>query len=217
MPIEEIDKYSNLIHSLTHYFEGYKYKEDLYQVGVIGLIEAYKNFNPDIGVKFSTYAYSYILGKMKKLVREDKGIKISRNITKLNFVIEKAKNILSQKLYREPSVKELSEFLSIEEEDIVDCLKTINIMQSLDEPINNDGKDITLYDMVSDNSMDLNMLIAFKEELNKLTPFERELINKRYIDDLSQSEVAGLLGLTQVKVSREEQKIKKKIKEKLCA
>ncbi|MBP3461440.1 MAG: sigma-70 family RNA polymerase sigma factor [Bacilli bacterium] len=215
MPIEEIQKYNNLIYSITHYFEGYKNKEDLYQVGIIGLINAYKKFDPNIGVKFSTYAYSYILGEMKKLIREDKGIKISRDITKLNYKIEKAKSILSQKLCREPSIKDLSQFLEVEEEDIVDSLKTVNIVQSIDEPINCDGKEMTLHDKISDNSIDLNTLIAFKEELNKLTPFERELINKRYMDDLSQSEVASIMGLSQVKVSREEQKIKRKIKEKL--
>ena len=76
MTNEQIEEYSNLIHSLTHYFEGYKSKEDLYQVGIIGLITAYQKFDPTLNVKFSTYAYPYILGEMKKLVREDKSIKI---------------------------------------------------------------------------------------------------------------------------------------------
>lgn len=217
MTEEQIYKYSNLIHSLTHYFEGYKNKEDLYQAGIIGLIEAYNKFDDSYNVKFSTYAYKYILGEMKKLVREDKGIKISRNITKLNYQIEKAKIILTQKLCREPNISELSSFLEVEEYEIVEALKTINVMQSIDEPINSEGKEVTLHDIVSDNSMDLNTLIALKEELNNLTPFEREIINKRYMDDLSQSEVANILGLTQVKVSREEAKIKKKIKMKLIA
>lgn len=215
MPIEEIEKYSNLIHSMTHYFEGYKSKEDLYQAGIIGLIEAYNRFNPSLGTKFSTYAYTYILGEMKKLVREDKNIKISRNITRLNIQIEKARGYLVQRLCRPPSIKELAEFLELKEEDISECMKVIGIMQSLDEPINNEGKELTLYDMVSDNSMDLNTLIALKEELNKLNSFEKTIIEKRYMEDLSQSEVANLLGLSQVKVSREEQKIKKKIKENM--
>lgn len=215
MPIEEIEKYNNLVYSITHYFENYKNKEDLYQAGIIGLIKAYKKFDPNINVKFSTYAYSYILGEMRKLMREDKGIKISRDITRLNYQIEKAKSILSQRLCRNPSVKDLSEFLEVEESDIVEALKTVGVMQSIDETINSDGKEMTLHDKISDNSMDLNTLIAFKEELNKLTPFEKEILNKRYMDDLSQSEVASIMGLSQVKVSREEQKIKKKIKERL--
>lgn len=217
MTKEEIDKYSNLIYSITHYFEGYKNKEDLYQAGIIGLIEAYNKFDESYNVKFSTYAYKYILGEMRKLVREDKGIKISRNITKLNYQIEKAKMILYQKLYREPTIKELSNFLEVDEEEIIEALKTVNMLQSIDDPINSEGKEITLHDMISDNSMDLNTLIAFKEELNNLTPFEKEIINKRYLEDLSQSEVANMLGLTQVKISREEAKIKQKIKERLVA
>ena len=215
MPIEEIEKYNNLVYSITHYFENYKNKEDLYQAGIIGLIKAYKKFDPNINVKFSTYAYSYILGEMRKLMREDKGIKISRDITRLNYQIEKAKSNLSQRLCRNPSVKDLSEFLEVEESDIVEALKTVGVMQSIDETINSDGKEMTLHDKISDNSMDLNTLIAFKVELNKLTPFEKEILNKRYMDDLSQSEVASIMGLSQVKVSREEQKIKKKIKERL--
>lgn len=217
MTNEEIEEYSNLIHSLTHYFEGYKNKEDLYQAGIIGLLEAHKHFNSDYNTKFSTYAYTYILGEMKKLVREDKGIKISRNITKLNLKIEKAKILLTQRLMRIPSSREIADFLELEEKDIIECQKTINIMQSLDEPINSEGKELTLYDTISDNSMDLTTLIALKQELNNLTEEEKLIINNRYINDLSQSEVASLLGISQVKVSREEKKIKQKIKSKLAS
>lgn len=217
MPIEEIEKYSNLIHSLTHYFEGYKSKEDLYQVGIIGLIEAYNNYDVSKDAKFSTYAYFYIFGEMKRLVREDKGIKISRDITKRHLKIEKANCLLSQQLCRNPNPKEIADFLFITEEEVIECMKVVGIMQSLDEPINNEGKEMTLYDMVSDNSMDLNMLIALKEELNNLTPFERKIIEKRYMEDLSQNEVASIMGLSQVKVSREEQKIKQKIRNNLAA
>ena len=216
MTNEQIEEYSNLIHSSTHYFEGYKSKEDLFQVGIIGLIEAYNRFDERFGAKFSTYAYPYILGEMKKLVREDRGIKISRNITKLNIQIEKAKLILVQKLLREPTINELSYFLEIEEDKIIEALKTINILQSLDEPITKDGKELTFHDTISDNKMDLDILLAFKHELNSLSSFEKELINKRYIEDLTQSEVAREFGITQVKVSRSEQKIKEKIKNNLA-
>lgn len=217
MSNEDIEKYSNLIYSLTHYFEGYKNKEDLYQVGIIGLIEAYQKFDSSYNVKFSTYAYPYILGEMKKLVREDKGIKISRSITNLNNKIEKAKSILAQQLNKEPSTYELANFLEVDELEIIEALKTINIMQSIDEPVNSEGKEMTLHEIIGDNSVDLDTLIALKQELNNLTPYERNIINKRYIEDLSQSEVADILGITQVKVSREEAKIKRKIKENMAA
>lgn len=216
MTEEEINEYSNLIHSITHYFSGYKNKDDLYQAGIIGLLEAYKHYDNTYNTKFSTYAYTYIYGEMSKLVREDKNIKIGRNIIKLKSSIEKAKNILEQKLYREPTIDELSLFLEIPKEEIEYAINTITTT-SIDEPINNEGKEITYHDIISDNSIDLNTLIALKQEIEELTPFEKEIINRRYLENLSQSEVAEILGITQVKVSREESKIKKKIKQNLVA
>ena len=153
---------------------------------------------------------------MSKLVREDKNIKIGRNIIKLKNSIEKAKCILEQRLYKEPTIKELSLFLEIDEKEIEYALSITNTT-SIDEVINSEGKEITYHDIISDNSIDLNTLIAFKQELSSLTPLEQEIISKRYLDNLSQSEVADILGLTQVKVSREESKIKKKIKNNLVA
>lgn len=135
MTNEQIMEYKNYIMSLTKYFEGYKNKEDLFQVGCIGLMNAYSKFDPSYGVKFSTYAYSHILGEMKKLVRTDKGIKISRDITKLKLKIEKANILLSQKLMRMPTIKELSEFLDVDENLITDSIATTNIIQSIDEPL----------------------------------------------------------------------------------
>lgn len=216
MKEEEINNYSNLIYSITHYFQNYKNKEDLYQAGIIGLLEAYKHYDSNYNTKFSTYAYTYIYGEMSKLVREDKNIKIGRNIIKLKNSIEKAKSILEQKLYREPTINELSLFLEIDEEEIEKALNIVSTT-SIDEPINSEGKEITYHDIISDNSIDLNTLIALKQELSELTPLEKEIINKRYMENLSQNEVANILGITQVKVSREESKIKKKIKQNLVA
>lgn len=216
MTNEEIEQYSNLIHSLTHYFEGYKNKEDLYQAGITGLLEAYQHYDKNYNTKFSTYAYSYIYGEMSKLVREDKNIKIGRNIIKIKNSIEKAKTLLEQKLYREPTIKEISLFLEISEEQIENALSIVNTT-SIDEVLNEEGKEITYHDIISDKSMDLDTLVALKEELSSLTPLQKEIIYKRYLDNLSQSEVAKILGLTQVKVSREETKIKTKIKSNLVA
>lgn len=217
MTEQDLDKYSNLIHSLTHYFEGYKNKEDLYQAGITGLLLAYQKYDDSYNTKFSTYAYPYIFGEMSKLVREDKNIKISRNVIRLKNSVEKAKNILNQKLYREPTIYELSDFLDISVNDIEEALTINGNTSSIDEPINNEGKEITYHDLISDNSMDLNTLIALKQELDSLTPFQKELIERRYLDNQSQSEVADVFGITQVKVSREETKIKQKIKYNLVA
>ncbi|MBQ9181401.1 MAG: sigma-70 family RNA polymerase sigma factor [Bacilli bacterium] len=206
---EVINNHKNLIYKLAHYFEKYTNKEDLFQVGCIGLIEAYKRYDKNVGAKFSTYAYPYILGEMKRYIREDKGIKISRNITKLNLKIEKARIILSQKLMRNPSTFELSQFLEIDEYLIIEALNTTNPVQSLDDELN----DMCLYDTISiKERVDKDDLIELKNQLKNLNVEEQKLINYRYLEDYTQSETAKKLGMSQVQVSRFEQKVLKKLK-----
>jgi len=208
----------NLIYSITKYFESYSNKEDLFQAGCVGMIMAYKNYDSSMNVKFTTYAYPYILGEMKKLVREDKGIKINRSIQRLNLKIEKANIILSQKLMREPKIYELSEFLEIPEELIVEALNSTKTIYSIDQPITTDGKDLTLIDMIGQTeNLEKEDLILLKDELNKLNPMEKKLINNRYMHDLTQDQTAKALGITQVQVSRHEQKVLTKLKSKLTA
>ncbi len=206
----------NLIYSITRYFEKYSNKEDLFQAGCIGIIMAYKNYNPDMNVKFTTYAYPYILGEMKKLVREDKTVKVSRSIQLLNLKIEKANILLTQKLMRTPTILELSDFLEIPIHMIEEAINSSKPIYSIDEPLNDEGKELTLQDTIGkmDNIDDLLLL---KEELSKLNPFEQELISKRYMDDLTQQQTAYELGISQVQVSRGEQKILTKLKSKLVA
>ncbi len=210
-------EYSKLIYSITRYFEGYKHKEDLYQAGCLGLMMAYQNYDESYGVKFSTYAYSYILGEMKKLVREDKGIKISKNLIKLNMQIEHVRFELAQRLMREPSLLEISEFLNIDIGELEEAMQVIQSLASIDAPVASLGKEMTLSDVIPSNEMDLDTLIAFKEELQNLTPFERKLLESRYIASKSQTEVASEFGMNQVQVSRFEKKIKEKIKTRLVA
>ncbi|HHW68982.1 MAG TPA: sigma-70 family RNA polymerase sigma factor [Tenericutes bacterium] len=208
----------NLIYSISHYFNYYNSKEDLFQAGVIGLINAYKNYKPDVGTKFTTYAYPYILGEMKKLVREDKSVKVSRDIIKLNLKIEKATLLLTQKLMRQPSYYEISEYLDIPICYIEEAIRSTYPVESFDNAIYTDDKEITLYDVISDtNSMDIDTLIALKEELNSLNVQEKMLIENRYLKDLTQSETAKKLGITQVQVSRQESKVLSKLKDKLAS
>ncbi len=208
----------NMIYKITHYFEKYASKEDLFQVGCIGLIKAYKKYDESFGAKFTTYAYPYILGEIRKYVREDKGIKISRDISKLNLKIEKATILLTQKLMREPSLKEISEYLQIPEYYIVESLKSINTIESIDKPINDESsKEITLQDTISNEKKDIDELIMLRDAINNLDEIEKELLEKRYNDDFTQTETAQLLGMSQVQVSRCEAKIYKKLREKLVA
>ena len=203
-----IEQNKNLIYKITTLFNGYSNKEDLFQVGCIGLINAYKKYDEVFNTKFSTYAYPYILGEISSYVKKDKGIKVSREISRLNSMIERASVLLTQKLMREPSISELASYLEIDEFLVVEALKARYPIMSTDSVINDEGRDITLLDTIPDiNSMDMNTLIALKDELLKLNSFDRELINERYVQNLTQSEVASNLGISQVQVSRKEQKV----------
>ena len=195
-------EYEKLIYSVMKIFRNYPNKEDLFQVGCIGLINAYNNYNSSINAKFSTYAYSYILGEMKKLVREDKGIKISRNISKLYTQIEKANMYLTQKLMRTPTIKEIAYLLQIDEYLLVEALNSTNSLLDID-------------DIQIDNTNDYSNNIMLKEELSKLSMEELDLINKRYMQDMTQNEVADILGISQVQVSRKEHKVLEKLKTRL--
>ena len=199
-----IIEYEKLIYAVMKYFKNYSNKEDLFQVGCIGLIKAYNNFNSNIDVKFSTYAYSYILGEMKKLVREDRGIKISRNISKLYSQIDKTIGYLSQKLMRTPTLQEIGDFLEIDEYLIVEALNSASILVDIDN-------------IQINNSVDEYSNILLKEQLNKLSSEELDIITKRYMNDMTQVEVANSLGLTQVQVSRKEHKVLEKLKKQLIA
>ncbi len=200
-------EHKSFIYGLTKYFENYSSKEDLFQAGAIGLIDAYNRYNPDLGVKFTTYAYSYIIGEMRKCIRLDKPLKVGRKITKLNLQIEKASLLLSQRLMRKPTSKEISDFLEIPEYFIEEAMISRNKIQSIDEPVYTDGKPMSLHETIPSKNADINTLLALKEELTSLEEPEKSIMINRYLNDLTQSETAKLLGLNQVQVSRKEQKV----------
>lgn len=195
--------YEKLIYSIMKYFKDYPNKDDLYQVGCIGLINAYNNYNSTYNCKFSTYAYQYILGEMRKIVREDKGIKISRNISRLYQEIEFTSNYLEQRYMRKPTTKEIADVLSIDEYLVIEAINSTNTLLDIDE----------VYDNNFHSSND--EVFMLKEELKKLSSQELDLISKRYMEDLTQKEVATLLGMSQVQVSRKEHKVLEKLKKQL--
>ena len=191
---------------------GKKYdKEDLYQVGMVGLLEAKKHFCSDCDVKFSTFAYYYILGEITKYIRESKSIKLSKDMVKLNRSISHAKEVMEQSLGRTPSTEELSKFLEIPEEKINEVLVATQETESLDYE-NNLGE--SLYNFVAKtNSIDT--LLDLKDELNNLSTDERDLIRFRYYEDLTQTELSKRTGISQVQISRKENKILNKLKSRL--
>jgi RNA polymerase sporulation-specific sigma factor len=210
--VEQVINNDKMIWHIVNMFPWYKDSEDLYNIGVIGLKKACDNFDETKNVKFSTYAFPYILGEIKKYIREDKPLKMSRDIQRLASKIEEAKAFLSQQLMREATLSELSLYLEIEEDTLRDALSMNNIV-SLDEPIATDGKELTLYDSLpKEENVDLLDLLALKEEIEKLNSHEKKILYNRYYNDLTQAETASLLGITQVQVSREEQRIYEKLR-----
>lgn len=206
---------SNLIYMIINrFFKGYDI-EDLYQVGVIGVIKAYKNYKDNKNVKFSTYAYKYIYGEIYTYVNNNKAFKTSKDLITLYKKICEAKNILSQKLMKEPSILELSIFLEMDERIINNTLIAMDRIDSLDKVLFEGEKNIMIYDTIRDNKDYYNLdYIVLTDEINNLPSPDREIIYLRYYEDRTQNEVAKMLGLNQVGVSRIESKTLKKIRNK---
>ena len=195
----------NLIYSIASKFKGDK--EDLFQVGCLGLINAYKKYNPNYNTKFTTYAYPFIMGEMYKFVLSDKNIKLSPEIVKLNLAIKKAEDYLTQKYKREPTDFEIATFLEI---PVYKLIETRNCYQTLS--LDDDTNETNLYDYISSDNITKDELILLRDALNKLESKEKELIVKRYFYNKTQQEIANELGINQVKVSREEGKVLTKLK-----
>lgn len=200
-----------IINKYTSYYEF----DDLYQVSIIGMIKAYQNFDESKGVKFTTYAYRYILSEVLLFINNNRPIRVSREYQKLYKKILEARTILTQKLMKEPTNYELSLFLEIDETLINDIMIYQEKVKSLDEVIMDDGKHVTLLDQISANNIK-EEYTYLHDSLASLESHELELINLRYFKGLTQSEIAHFWGENQVKISRNEQKILKKIKNNLC-
>ena len=215
--IDLIKDNKKLICSIINKYTKYYEFDDLYQVSVIGIIKAYNNYNDNSNAKFTTYAYKYILSEVVNYVNNSKTIKTSREYNRLYKKILEAKNILTQKLMKEPSNSELSLFLELDINIIEDVLTLKNSVKSLDEAVNEDGKTLTLLDSLSLEGSSINLdHILVKELLKNLTEEEFQLINLRYFQDKTQTETAKYLNTNQVQVSRNETKILKKLKKSAC-
>ena len=209
-----------LVSSLSKKFlnRGYEY-EDIFQLGCIGLVKSIKNFDPAFKVKFSTYAVPMIIGEIKRFLRDDGMIKVSRNTKSLARKIYFDKEELTRRLDREPTIEELSEFCEIEKEDIVFAIESASSLQYLHDTIHqDDGAPVLLIDKLSEKSADdTDMIdkIALKEALRSLDDKSRQIIMLRYFKDKTQVQVAKMLGISQVQVSRIEKKVLYSMREKL--
>lgn len=212
--LDQVIENENLVYSIINKYGGYYDRDDLYQVGMIGLINASKNFKEGVGVKFSTYAYTYVLGEITKYMREDRDIKVSRDVIKLKQSISKAKDHLRQKLLREPTNLELSLILEIEEDRISEIEAITAEVKSLDYSYTDD--DMNLYHSIKVEDKETNSsILDLRESIKGLNKEEQQLIYSRYYCDLTQRETSEELGISQVQVSRKETKILQKLKNQL--
>ena len=178
---------------------------------MVGLINAYHNFDSSQGTKFSTYAYYYVLGEVRKFVREAGLVKVSSDLVKLNQSIEKVREVMSQRLGREPTTTEISLFLEVDEEKIeearVAALDVRSLDYSVDEELPEFYNSVAAFD--TETTPDI---LDLRSEIAKLPEEEKSLIIARYYEDMTQSEASRELGISQVQVSRKEGKILEKLR-----
>lgn len=206
-----------LIKSIVKRFlnRGYEY-EDLFQLGSIGLLKAIKNFDPGYGVRFSTYAVPMIAGEIKRFLRDDGMIKVSRSLKELHGKVRHTKDRLTKENGREPTLSEISAELGVPSEDIVMALDASATPEYLYDTIHqDDGSPIYLIDKIvaeEDKSGEMLDILTIKEMIRKLKPRERQIIIMRYFQDKTQTYVARKLGISQVQVSRIEKRILDKMR-----
>ncbi|HEX9062397.1 MAG TPA: RNA polymerase sporulation sigma factor SigF [Clostridia bacterium] len=212
-----------LVWSIVKRFQNRGYEtEDLFQIGSIGLLKAVKKFDSSFGVKFSTYAVPMIIGEIKRFLRDDGIIKVSRSLKELNGKIRATKEIMIKELGREPSVNELSEHMGIAAEELVMAMEASNAPESLYNTVmEGDSAPVLLIDRIDSegNGDEPDMIdrIALRQILETLKPREKQIIVLRYFSEKTQAQIAKLLGISQVQVSRIEKKVLQDIRNKITS
>nr|WP_213165508.1 RNA polymerase sporulation sigma factor SigG [Alkalicella caledoniensis] len=179
--------------------------DDLFQIGCIGLLKAVDNFNPNLGVRFSTYAVPMIMGEIRRYLRDNNTIRVSRSVRRIAHKALQKRENLAKELGREPTMKEIAAALELPEEEIVFALDANYEPMSLNEPVFSDNQDpIFIEEQVRDNETDESWLqkILLKQALDKLSSREKEILSKRFFSGKTQVEVAKEIGISQAQVSR---------------
>ena len=198
-----------LIFSIIHKFKGTDY-DDLFQVGCIGLINAYKSFNKNLNVKFTTYAYPFIAGEIYKWIINNRSIHMSPMNVKLLNAIKRAEDYLTNYLGRSPNDVEIANFLEIDLYKLYEIKNMMNI-----ESLDYNYDDSNLYDFTTYETVSKDVLIDLRNALSSLSPQEKKLIQDRYFNNFTQSDLARIYNTNQVKISREEKKVLCKLKAKM--
>lgn len=193
--------------------------DDLFQIGCIGLIKAIDNFDISLGLRFSTYGVPMIIGEIRRYLRDNRTVRVSRSIQDLAYKALQIKETILSKTQKDPTMDEIASVLGVKRENVVFALDAISTPVSLSEPINNDADDnMCMMDQVRDtNNTDEYWLeqIALKDAMSKLGEREKNILSMRYFAGKTQMEVATEVGISQAQVSRLENLAMKKIKQNL--
>jgi len=179
--------------------------DDLFQVGVIGLIKAIDNFNPTLDVRFSTYGVPMIIGEIRRYLRDNNAVRVSRSMRDTAYHAMQIKEQLTAKNNREPTVEEIASIMKVPKENVVIALEAIVEPVSLYEPVFSDGSDtIYVMDQIGDNRDDSTWLeeLAVKEAISNLSDREKRILTLRFFKGKTQMEVASEIGISQAQVSR---------------
>ncbi len=215
-----IDGNLRLVLSIIQRFSSRKENmDDLFQVGCIGLIKAIDNFNTDLEVKFSTYAVPMIIGEVRRYLRDNNSIRVSRSVRDLAYKALQMREELTRESFSEPTVEQIAEKLNEKKEAVVSALEAISEPVSLYEPVFNDsGDSLYIMDQIRDTSSDDELWIediALKEAMKTLNEREKKIIDMRFYAGKTQSEIASEIGISQAQVSRLEKCALERLKKQI--
>ena len=198
-----------------------KYEEnldDLFQIGCVGLVKAIDNFDTSLNVRLSTYAVPMILGEVKRYLRDNSSVRVSRSVKDIAYKTLKLRDELAIKNGKEPTIEELAKELNFDVKDVVNALESLVTPISLSEPIYNDGGDtIYLYDQVEDkkSNIDLEEKLSLEKAINKLPDREQFILDQRFFMGKTQMEISEELGISQAQISRLEKTALTRIRKEL--
>lgn len=215
---EFVKRNMGLVYNVVYRFKNSsKMREDLVQVGCLGLVKAINNFDMSYNVAFSTYAVPIILGEIKRYFRDEGSIHVSRSVKENYLYLVKQKEEIEQQKGREISYKELAEAVNFDVYDVVEAFEANQFVSSLDEEINDDdNKKVSLSDFIpTEEKIDTLLLMSMKKEIARLSPRDQLLLYYRYELDYNQSKIAEIFHVSQVQISRNEKRILNELRKKI--
>ena len=211
-----VEENMGLVYSIARRFLNRGYDaEDLTQIGAIGLIKAVKKFNPEFNVQFSTYAVPMITGEIKRFLRDDGAVKISRTLKENAMIGWRCEELLRRKLNRQPTINEISKESGIDAESLIEAFEAATPPESIYESVYDNGdKEIRLLDTITGEEIEDGVInkVMIDDILSRLTEREKEIILLRYFRGKTQSEIAKIIGVSQVQISRIEKKAIERIR-----